>query len=257
MSYLKQHGTRRVPQWVSPPGSDPELGRRQRVGRGLLDAAPPLPRARLRGRLVLRVRVDADPRERQGGRAVHRARTARERSPRSSASRPRAGRRRTTPPSTRSRSPRASATRHAAGRARGAAAGGTNGNAPLPVRGLRRGLPRLGPLAAAGGRTVVHRQAGRRARLPGGEVPAARRHDPPRPAPSRAPRTTDRCRQPVARRVGRARAPVRVDRPRRRDRRSPRLIEGFARAQAARLAARRRRSCASTACRARRSSRST
>ena len=36
-----------------------------------------------------------------------------------------------------------------------------------------------------------------------------------------APRTTDRCRQPVARRLGRARASVRVDRPGRRDRRSP------------------------------------
>ena len=55
-----------------PSGSDPELGRRQRLGRGLLDAAPPLPRARLGGRLVLRVRVDADPRERAGGRAVRR-----------------------------------------------------------------------------------------------------------------------------------------------------------------------------------------
>ena len=70
-----------------------------------------------------------------------------------------------------------------------------------------------GALAATGRRTVVHRQACRRARLPGGEVPEAGRHDPPRPAPARAPRATDRRWQPVARRVGRARAPVRVDRP--------------------------------------------
>ena len=61
----------------------------------------------------------------------------------------------------------------AEGGARGAAAGRAHGHAPVPVRDLRRGLPRLGPLAAAGGRRLVRGSAGRRARLPGGEVPPA------------------------------------------------------------------------------------
>ena len=59
-----------------PPGPGPELGRRPRLGRRLLDAAPPLPRARLGGRLVLRVRVDADARERARRSSSASARTA-------------------------------------------------------------------------------------------------------------------------------------------------------------------------------------
>ena len=43
-----------------PFRASPELGRRPRVGCRLLDAAAPFPRPRLGGRLVLRVRVDAD-----------------------------------------------------------------------------------------------------------------------------------------------------------------------------------------------------
>ena len=43
------------------------------------------------------------------------------------------------------------------GGSRGAAARLPNGHAPLPVRDVRRGLPRLGPLAAAGGRPLVRR----------------------------------------------------------------------------------------------------
>ena len=36
-----------------------------------------------------------------------------------------------------------------------------HGHAPVPVRDVRRGLPRLGPLAAARGRPLVRRAAGR------------------------------------------------------------------------------------------------
>ena len=43
MSYLKRHGTRRVPQWAPLPGQDSELGRRLRLGGRCLDAAAPLP----------------------------------------------------------------------------------------------------------------------------------------------------------------------------------------------------------------------
>ena len=38
MSYLKRHGTRRVPQWAPIPGTEPgaELGRRLRLGRSMI-----------------------------------------------------------------------------------------------------------------------------------------------------------------------------------------------------------------------------
>ena len=80
---------------------------------------------------------------------------------------------------------RTTATRRAA--LDGAAAGVPHRHAPVPVRAVRRGLPRLGPLAAARGRPLVRRAAGRRARLPGGQVPPARGRDAPRPAPARPP----------------------------------------------------------------------
>ena len=140
------------------PGPGSELGRRLRLGRRRLDAAAPLPDPRLRGRLVLRVRVDADARERAGGRGSASARTARGRSPRSSRldRGPRAEER--SRRCSRSRSRRASATtRHAQGGARGAAAGGPHGHAPVPVRHVRRGLPRLGPR-----RSVARSAAGTR-----------------------------------------------------------------------------------------------
>ena len=258
MSYLKRHGTRRVPQWAAAAGPGSELGRRLRLGRRRLDAAAPLPDPRLGGRLVLRVRVDADARERAGGRAVRpRGRPARggrdrprldrgpgaEERPGALRARARRGRRR-----------RGDATRGA----RGAAAGGPHGHAPVPVRAVRRGLPRLGPLAASRGRPLVRGAAGRRARLPGGQVPPAGGRHAPRPAPPRSPGAPRRRRQPDARRLGRARSAVRVDRPRRRDGRPAAPGRGLRpRPGGGDRRARRRRSSASTACRARRSSRST
>ena len=47
----------------------------------------------------------------------------------------------------------------AQGRARRAAAGVPHGHAPVPVRDVRRGLPRLGPLAAARGRRAGTRRS--------------------------------------------------------------------------------------------------
>ena len=69
MSYLKRHGTRRVPQWAPLPGQVPNSAGGYAwavdAGRGCAASCP-----RLGGRLVLRVRVEADARERAGGRAV-------------------------------------------------------------------------------------------------------------------------------------------------------------------------------------------
>ena len=135
MSYLKQHRTRRVPQWPDPglePG--PEQRRRLRLGGRRLDAAAPLPRPRLRGRQLLRDRVDADARERAGGRALPRGRRRAHGRARSSRSATRAARRRTTRRSSRSRWRRARRRGDAQGRARRAAAGVPHGHAPVPVR---------------------------------------------------------------------------------------------------------------------------
>ena len=55
-------------------GPGPEQRRRLRLAGGRLGAAPPLPRPRLGGRQLLRVRVGADARERAGGRALRRGR---------------------------------------------------------------------------------------------------------------------------------------------------------------------------------------
>ena len=72
-------------------------------------------------------------------------------------------------------------------------------HAPVPLRDVRRGVPRLGPRAAPGGRRVVHGAHAGRARLPGGQVPPARRRVAPRPAAPRPPGRRTR-RQPDARR---------------------------------------------------------
>ena len=66
--------TRRVAAVGAAPGLDAgaEQRRRLRLGRRRLDAAAPLPRPRLRGRQLLRARVEADARERAGGRALPR-----------------------------------------------------------------------------------------------------------------------------------------------------------------------------------------
>jgi hypothetical protein len=190
------------------------------VGRRRLDAPAPLPDPRLRGRQLLRVGVEAHPRERSCGRALpsggRRARGHgdRARQPRGSGAEERSGPLR----------PRAGCRRgrraDPQGRSRGAAAGGPHGHAPVSVRDVRRGLPRLGPLAAACGRPLVRRSVGRRSRLPGGQVPPARGRQPPRPAPAGPPGPDGHGGQPDARRVTGPGTPVRVDRPRRRDRRS-------------------------------------
>ncbi len=112
MSYLKQHGTRRVPQWVPIAGLEAgrEQRRRLRLGGRRLDAPAPLPRPRLGGRQLLRRRVEADARERRRPSSAASRPTARARSPRSSRSASRAARRRTTRRSSRSRWRQASAT---------------------------------------------------------------------------------------------------------------------------------------------------
>ena len=158
MSYLKRHGTRRVPQWAPLPGQDPNSAGGFAWAVDDVDAAAPLPRPRLGGRLVLRVRVDADPRERAGGRARASARTARARSPRSSRvvdGGPRAEER---PGALRARAggrPRRRG--DAPGGARGAAAGRPHGHAPVPVRDCSSrasaaGAARCGARSAAGTR---------------------------------------------------------------------------------------------------------
>ena len=74
----------------------------------------------------------------------------------------RAARRRTTRRCSRSRSRRASATWRRGGRRSTALPQvAPHGHAPVPVRAVRRGLPRLGPLAAARGRPLVRGAAGR------------------------------------------------------------------------------------------------
>ena len=64
-------------------GAGAELGRRLRLGGRQLDAAPALSRPRLGGRQLLRVGVEADSEEREGGRALPRRGRASAPSPRS------------------------------------------------------------------------------------------------------------------------------------------------------------------------------
>ena len=181
-----------------------------------MGAAPSLPDPRFRGWQLLRVRVGAHARERRCGRALHpRGRPARgrrdhprQRGEPGAEERPRAVR---TGDGGRSRR-----RGDAPGGARGAATSGAHRHAPVPVRDVRGAVPRLGPLAAPRGRRLVRRPIGGGARLPGGQVPPARRRDPPRPP---APRAS--CRQgvggePVARGLAAARGDIRVDRPRHR-----------------------------------------
>ena len=116
MSYLKRHGTRRVPQWAPIPGS----GQVPNSAGGFAWAVDDW--TRLRRFLILgseggsyyAARVDAHARERAGGRALHpRGRRARGRGDRARSAR-RAGRRRTTRRCSRWRWPPASATRRRA-----------------------------------------------------------------------------------------------------------------------------------------------
>ena len=146
----------------------------------------------------------------------------------------------------------------APGGARGAAAGVPHGHAPVPVRAFVEGFRGWGrALRRAVGRWYAAQPVGR-ARLPGGQVPPARGRDAPRPAAPGPPGAPGGAGNPTldvsdehARlfewivRGGddrRPAAPGRGLRPR---------PGGDARPR------RRRRSSASTACRARRSSRST
>ena len=165
MRYLKRHrhATRRRSRRRSGLGPDPEQRGRLRLGGRRLGAAAPLPVLGSEGGSYYARRVEAHARERRRGRALPRGRRpARGRRDRRDQRRgPRAEER----PGACSRSrwrpaPRDEATRKRG--ARGAAARVPHGHAPVPVRDVRRGLPRLGPLAAARGRRLVRRPLGRR-----------------------------------------------------------------------------------------------
>ena len=258
MSYLTR--LRKTPQSAPLAGPGPEQRRRLRLGGRRLGAAAPLPDPRLGGRQLLRRRAEADARERRGGRALPRGRRRCARSRRSSRSARPAARRRTTR--------RVFALAMAAGAGDEATRRAALEALPRVCRtathlfqfvDVRRGLPRLGPRrcgvrSAAGTRRrsaeslayqavkyrqregVTHRDVLRLAH-PAGRVERG---------------------QPDARADRRAPPAVRVDRPRRRDRRPAARWS-----RASRSPRRRRRrpgrpsSCASTACRARRSRAST
>ena len=125
----------------------------------------------------------------------------------------------------------------AAGGARGAAAGRPHGHAPVPVRtfvegfrGWGRSLRRaVGRWYAAQAADALAYQAVKYRQRDG--------RDAPRPAAPRPPGASRRRRQPDARRLGRARSAVRVDRPRRRRRTDCRA---WSRASCARRRRRRR-----------------
>ena len=256
MTYLKRHGTRRVPQSAPLPGQAAEQRRRLRLGGRRLGAAAPLPDPRLRGRQLLRVasgRSRARTRE-AVERCLARGRRARGRRDRRASAR-RAARRRTTRRSSRSRWRRAPATRRRARRrsrrCRRCARTGTHlfqfATFVEGFRGWGRALRR-----AVG--ALVRRRAGGRARLPGGQVPPARGRDAPRPAapgapggPGRAPATRRSTSRTSTRRLFEWIVRGGDDRRPAAHRRGLR-----ARAGGDDAGARRRSSSASTACRARR-----
>ena len=217
MSYLKRHGTRRVPQWAPLPGQVANSAG------GFAWAVDDW--TRLRRFLILgseggcyyASRVEADARERAGGRAA----ASREDGARAVAeivaSRARAGRRRTTRRSSRSRWRRASATRRRAGRrsrrcrrwpARARTCSSSRRSSRASAAGAARCVARSArwyaaqPVDALAYQAVKYRQR-----------EGVTHRDLLRLAhPARARRRG----QPDARRLGRARSPVRVDRPRRR-----------------------------------------
>ena len=175
MSYLKRHGTRRVPQWAPLPGQAPNSAGGfawavdvwTRLRRFLILGseggsyyASEWTLTRENAQAVEQcVREDGPARGRRDRPRLDRGPGAEER-PGAVRARARGRRRR-----------RGDATCGA----RGAAAGRAHRHAPVPVRAVRRGLPRLGPLAPPRGRPLVRGAAGGRARLPGGQVPPARR----------------------------------------------------------------------------------
>src|SRR6059058_5352068 len=136
--------------------------------------AAPVPDPRLGGRLVLRDGVEADAGERTCRRAVR----ARGWSSRGGGDSPGVGRGPRTEERPGALRARAGRRRRRSGdpprRTGRATAGGAYRHASPPVRGLRRGLPRLGPFAPPRGGSLVRGPAGRGARLPGREVPTPR-----------------------------------------------------------------------------------
>ena len=102
-----------------------------------------------------------------------------------------------------------------------AAEGRPDRHPPVPVRGVRRAVPWLGPRAAPGRGGLVPVEAGGRGRLPGGEVPAARGLVAPRPAAARSPGN------------GRGRPQALFDWICGRGEEGPALVEAFEQAQAA------------------------
>ena len=258
MSYLKRHGTRRVPQWAPMPGQDPNSAG------GFAWAVDAW--ARLRRFLVLgseggpttRPSGSSPARTRRRVERVRRARTARGRWPRSSRYRARVARRRTTRRCSRSRCAAGlgdDETRRAALEAlpRVARTGTHLFQFALFVEGFRgwgRSLRRaVGGWYAAQPVDALAYQAVKYRQRDG--------HDAPRPAPSRPPGAPGRRRQPDARADGRARRLFEWIVRGGETEGLPRIVEGFALAQEAATPARRRRSSASTACRVRRSTRST
>ena len=218
--------------------------------------------ARLRRFLILgseggsyyAARAEADARERRGGRALHRGRRRARGRDASSRSARRAARRRTTRRCSRSRWRPAPATRRRA-RRRSRRCRGCAAPARTCSTSRRTSRASAAGAAACGARSALVRgAAGRGARLPGGEVPPARRHDAPRPAAPGAPGGRVSAGNPTLElrdehrrlfewivRGGSTDGPAA-------DRRGLR-----ARAGGGDAGARRRSSCASTACRARRS----
>ena len=167
-----------------------------------------------RGRQLLRGRVRAHARERrrrralpEGGRCAH-GRGDRRGQPGWPGAEERPGAVR----AGRVRGPRRRA--HASGGARRAAGGLPDWNAPVPVREVRRGLPRLGPLAASSGRRLV-RGAGRSDALAYQAVKYRQRDGMTHRDLLRLahPGGSVSARNPDARGLRRARGAVRVDRP--------------------------------------------
>ena len=219
MSYLKRHGTRDVPSrsrcraraGPRAPGAAP---RRSTTGPGCAGSSSSAPSA---GSYDAS-RDGADPRERAGGRAVHRADglAGRRRGRRASASGPGAAGT-TRPSSALALRRRASATPTPGGpRLEALPRVRPDRHAPAPVRGVRRGLPRLGPFAAARGRALVRGATGRGARLPGASRTARRDGVAHRDLLRLRPPGADGVRRATAtRREPRPRAALRLDRPRR------------------------------------------
>ena len=233
MSYLHEHPARPDPAVAAHRGPGAELGRRLRLGRRRLGAPRRFLILGTRGRLVLRARAHADARERARSlRCIGADGAARGRAHRRD--RTRAARPRTTRRCSRWRWPparrRARPARALAALPEVAASARTCSTSPSTSRrfgGWGRGL------------RCARRRAGTTDRPPDRLAYQAvkyrqpRRLVAPRPAPPRAPGRAGPRGNPTLAVSRRARAAVRVDRPRRRRAPAlPRLVRAFARAQA-------------------------